>query len=121
MYVCITKYCYDTTIGTTLSLVKVWSFTKLYSIELDHKLSLGYLQKMGREVSKDHADIDKEGKVENNVDISHKLYASLPLREMLFCILTFTFGVLLAIYSLYMAGQEHIKNLYTLDMVRPWW
>ena len=88
---------------------------------LHNCISLEYFQKMSRKVSKDHADIDKEGKVENNVDISHKLYASIPLLEMVICIITFILGVLLAIYSLYMAGQEHIKNLYTLDMARPWW
>ena len=50
-----------------------------------------------------------------------KLYASLHWLEIYFYIITFTLGVSMAIYSLYIAGQEQAKKMNTLYMVRPWW
>ena len=61
------------------------------------------------------------GTVHDNKHISHKLYPSLPLLEISFYCITFSLGVSWAIFSLYMAGQGHAKDMEALDLVRPWW
>jgi len=53
--------------------------------------------------------------------LASKLAPSLHPLELSLCTAAWVTGVLLSMASLYSAGQAAVRELYTVDLVQPWW